>query len=95
MNNISNIHKSFSFTIIVIISTFVGIIMSLHYSNAKYNYFFTDSFENVIDTSEKIYSQEQFKVLLLFFENQTTMWKKKPLWVLNLLLSQVSSAYEM
>ena len=57
MNNISNIHKSFSFTIIVIISTFVGIFMSLHYSNAKYNYFFTDSFENLFDTSEKIYSK--------------------------------------
>ena len=57
MNNISNIHKSFSFTIIVIISTFVGIIMSLHYSNSKYNYLFTDSLENSYDTSKKIYSK--------------------------------------
>ena len=57
MNNISNIHKSFSFTIIVIISTFVGIIMSLHYSNSKYNYLFTNSFENLFDTSKKIYSK--------------------------------------
>ena len=57
MNNISNIHKSLSFTIIVIISTFVGIIMSLHYSNSKNQYFFTESFENSLDTSKKIYSK--------------------------------------
>ena len=57
MNNISNIHKSFSFTIIVIISTFVGIIMSLHYSNSKYNYLFTESLENSYDTTKKIYSK--------------------------------------
>ena len=57
MNNISIIHKSFSFTIIVIISTFVGIIMSLHYSNSKYNYLFTNSFEKLFDTSKKIYSK--------------------------------------
>ena len=57
MNNISNIHKSLSFTIIVIISTFVGIIMSLHYSNSKYNYLFTESFENIFNTSKKMYSK--------------------------------------
>ena len=57
MNNISNIHESFSFTIIVIISTFVGIILSLHYSNSKNHYFFTESFENSLDTSKKIYSK--------------------------------------
>ena len=57
MNNISNIHKSFSFTIIVIISTFVGIILSLHYSNSKNHNFFTESFENLLDTSKKIYSK--------------------------------------
>ena len=57
MNNISNIHKSFSFTIIVIISTFVGIIMSMHYSNSKHNYLFTDSFENAYDTTKKICSK--------------------------------------
>ena len=57
MNNISNLHKSFSFTIIVIISTFVGIILSLHYSNSKNHNFFTESFENSLDTSKKIYSK--------------------------------------
>ena len=57
MNNISNIHKSFSFTIIVIISTFVGIILSLHYSSSKIHYFFTESFENSSDTLKKIYSE--------------------------------------
>ena len=74
MNNISNIHKSFSFTIIVIISTFVGIIMSLHYSNSKYNYLFTDSFENFFDTSKKIYSKvehdySRIGVNIINFEN--------------------------
>ena len=57
MNNISNIHKSFSFTIIVIISTFVGLILSKHYSNSKNNYFFTESFENSLDTTKYIYSK--------------------------------------
>ena len=57
MNNISNIHKSFSFTIIVIIFTFVGIILCLHYSNPKKIYLFTESFENIFDTSKKIYSK--------------------------------------
>ena len=56
MNNISNLHKSLSFTIIVIISTFVGIIMSLHYSNSKINYLFTESFDNSYDTTKNIYS---------------------------------------
>ena len=57
MNNISNIHKSFSFTIIVIFSTFVGIILCLHYANPKIKYLFTESFENIFDTSKKIYSK--------------------------------------
>ena len=57
MNNISIIHKSFSFTILVIISTFVGIILSLHYSNSKNHYFFTETFENSSDTLKKIYSE--------------------------------------
>ena len=57
MNNISNIHKSFSFTIIVIFSTFVGIILCLHYANPKIKYLFTESFENSFDTSKNIYSK--------------------------------------
>ena len=57
MNNISNIHKSFSFTIIVIISTFVGIILSLYYSSSKNHYFFTETSENSSDTLKKIYSE--------------------------------------
>ena len=57
MNNISNLHKSFSFTIIVIFSTFVGIILCLHYANPKIKYLFTESFENIFDTSKKIYSK--------------------------------------
>ena len=57
MNNISNIHKSFSFTIIVIFSTFVGIILCLHYANPKIKYLFTESFENSYDTTKKLYSK--------------------------------------
>ena len=74
MNNISNILKFFSFTIIVIISTFVGIIMSTHYSNSKNNYLFTESFENLFDTSKKIYSKvehdySRIGVNIINFEN--------------------------
>ena len=74
MNNISNIHKFFSFTIIVIISTFVGIILSLHYSNSKNHYFFTESFENSSDTLKKIYSKldddySSIGVKIVNFEN--------------------------
>ena len=48
--------------------------MSLHYSNAKYNYFFTDSFENLFDTSKKIYSKvehdySRIGVNIINFEN--------------------------
>ena len=57
MNNISNLHKSFSFTIIVIFSTFVGIILCLHYANPKIKYLFTESFENSYDTTKKLYSK--------------------------------------
>ena len=75
MNNISNIHKSLSFTIIVIISTFVGIIMSLHYSNSKINYLFTESFDNSYDTTKKIYSKlnhnySSIGVIIGEFENK-------------------------
>ena len=57
MNKISNLHKSFSFTIIVIISTLVGIILSLHYSNSKHNYLFTETFENSLDKTKILYSK--------------------------------------
>ena len=57
MNNISNLHRSFSFTIIVIISTFVGIILCLFYSNPKIIYLFSHSFENSFDTPKIIYEK--------------------------------------
>ena len=57
MNYISNLHKSYSFTITVIISTFFGIILSLYYSNSKNRYFITESFENSLDTSKRIFSK--------------------------------------
>ena len=53
MNIISNIHKSFSFTIIAIISAFIGIIMSLYYSNSQNNHLFTDSFVYSLDLTKK------------------------------------------
>ena len=75
MNNISNIHKSISFTIIVIISTFVGIILSLHYSSSKNHYFFTETFENSSDTLKKIYSKldHEYSIIggrIVHFENK-------------------------
>ena len=39
--------------------------------------------------------QTHFNVFLLFLENQTTIRKKKHLWVFNLLLPQVIIAYEL
>ena len=44
MNNISNIHKSPAFTILVIIFTFIGIISSFQYSKHK-NSLFNESFK--------------------------------------------------
>ena len=78
MNNISNIHKSFSFTIIVIISTFVGIIMSLHYSNSKNNYLFTESFENSYDTTKKIYPKIVYDYSNLVVNSGNYENKKNP-----------------
>ena len=74
MNNISNLHKSFSFTIIVIFSTFVGIILCLHYANPKIKYLFTESFENIFNTSKKMYSKvehdySRIGVNIINFEN--------------------------
>ena len=56
LNIISNIHKSFSFTILVIISTLTGIIVSLHYSNSKNNYFTTKFLKFSSGKPSKIYS---------------------------------------
>ena len=48
--------------------------MSLHYSNSKYNYLFTNSFEKLFDTSKKIYSKVEHDyssigVNIINFEN--------------------------
>ena len=56
MSIISNIHKSFSFTILVIIATLTGIIVSLHYSNSKNNYFTTMHLNISSGNPSKIYS---------------------------------------
>ena len=74
MNNISEVHKSFSFTIIVIISTFAGIISSLHYSNSKNKFLITKSFQKSLDT-KKIYSKidhdySDIVVNIVYFENK-------------------------
>ena len=52
MNNISNIHKSPAFTILIIIFTFIGIISSFQYSKYK-NSLFNESFEFSSGVSEK------------------------------------------
>ena len=56
MNNISNIHKSPAFTILVIIFTFIGIISSFQYSKYK-NSLFNESFKFSSGISEKNYSK--------------------------------------
>ena len=56
MNNISNIHKSPAFTILVIIFTFLGIISSFQYSKYK-NSLFNESFIHSSDISKKNYSK--------------------------------------
>ena len=56
MNNISNIHKSPAFTILVIIFTFIGIISSFQYSKYK-NSLFNESFIHSSDISKKNYSK--------------------------------------
>jgi len=55
MNNISNIHKSPAFTILVIIFTFIGIISSFQYSKYK-NSLFNESFKYSSAISKKNYS---------------------------------------
>ena len=56
MNNISNIHKSPDFTILVIIFTFLGIISSFQYSKYK-NSLFNESFKYSSGISKKNYSK--------------------------------------
>tara|TARA_B100000579_G_C22497153_1_gene695224 strand:- start:4 stop:384 length:381 start_codon:yes stop_codon:yes gene_type:complete len=57
MNNISNIHKSFPFTIIVIVFSFLGIIMSQLYSNSENKKLFQEYFKNSSEKPKKIYSE--------------------------------------
>ena len=61
MNYISNIHKSFSFTILLIVSTLIGIILSLHYSNSGNNYLFPKTSENLTVRPKKIYSDYDYR----------------------------------
>ena len=56
MNNISNIHKSTDFTILVIIFTFIGIISSFQYSKYKKS-LFNESFKYSSGISKKNYSK--------------------------------------
>ena len=49
--------------------------MSLHYSNSKINYLFTESFDNSYDTTKKIYSKlnhnySSIGVIIGEFENK-------------------------
>ena len=61
MNYISNIHKSFSFTILLIVSALIGIILSLYYSNSGNNYLFLKTTENLTVRPKNIYSDYDFR----------------------------------
>ena len=56
MTNINNIHKSPTFTILVIISTAIGIFSSFQYSKNK-NFLLNESFKLSSDLSKKKYSK--------------------------------------
>ena len=60
MYNISNIHKSFSFTILLIVCALVGIILTLNYSNSRENYLFPKTSENLTVRPKKIYSDYDY-----------------------------------
>ena len=60
MNYISNIHKSFSFTILLIVSALVGIILCFHYSNSGKNYLFPKTSENLSVRQKKIFYDYEY-----------------------------------
>ena len=57
MNNIRDLHRSLSFTILIIISSFFGIMLSMHYSSTKKNYITKDYFKISSEKTRKIYSK--------------------------------------
>ena len=56
MNNIKNIHKSPTFTILVIIFAIIGLVSSAQYSKYNHN-LYKESFENYSDLQKNIYSK--------------------------------------
>ena len=57
MNNISNIHKSFTFNVFAIVSTFIGIIFTIQYSKSENHYDIPKSFRELLDVPKTIYLQ--------------------------------------
>ena len=79
MNNIKNIHRSPVFTILVIISTFFGIIISMHFSKYDNNYLFNDSFENSSQIPKDIYSTNDNAYRRIEFDIGNSEFSKYPI----------------
>ena len=78
MNNISNIHKSPAFTILVIISTFIGIVYSFQYSKHK-NFSFNESFKYSSGISKKNYSKFNNDYRITDLDYESLKYSKYPI----------------
>ena len=78
MNNISNIHKSPAFTILVIIFTFIGIISSFQYSKYK-NSLFNESFKYYSGISKKNYSKFNYDYRRTDLDHESLKYSKYPI----------------
>ena len=78
MNNISNIHKSPAFTILVIIFTFIGIISSFQYSKHK-NSLFNESFKYSSGKSKKNYSKFNNDYRITDLDYESLKYSKYPI----------------
>ena len=78
MNNISNIHKSPGFTILVIIFTFIGIISSFQYSKYK-NSLFNESFKYYSGISKKNYSKFNNDYEITDLDYESLKYSKYPI----------------
>ena len=78
MNNISNIHKSPAFTILVIIFTFIGIISSFQYSKHK-NSLFNESFKYSSGISKKNYSKFNNDYRITDLDYESLKYSKYPI----------------
>ena len=78
MNNISNIHKSSAFTILVIIFTFFGIISSFQYSKYK-NSLFNESFKYSSGISKKNFSKYNYDYRITDLDYESLKYSKYPI----------------